>query len=547
MRIESIQLAHANKLANDYIHGTNDVHRRYDGMAQDESAWRSRLAYMENRPLGADRDRLAETLLAYNRRIGNSPAAIEHIEKLRSRDSLVVVGGQQAGLFSGPMLVIYKAITIIRQAREASLRYGRPVIPVFWIAGEDHDFAEVDHIELLSEETSVKRLQLPKRVDERVSISHLNITQEEWEQALRGLVAELPDTERKAEYISKLRAICSESDNLSDAFARIMAWLFKDEGLVLIDSADPEIRLLQSPMWRLLIERNERLGEAYQEAAGRLLELGYTPQAEVHRDGANLFYYHKGARLLLYRDGDQFADRHREVRLSRDELLALCEQHPASLSNNVLTRPLMQDYLLPVLAVVLGPGEIAYWGQLKEAFHCLGMRMPVIVPRAGYTLLEPVDQKLLVKHGLSAEQALKEHELDRRRDAWLSAQETFDAEAEFAHVEQAIRQVYEPLIERAGTVNAVMQELGRSNLTRIIDQVHYYRNRIRKEIAAKHAVGLRQFERLKLSLLPDGVPQERVYNVFSYLNRYGDGWLRYLLHEHREDAFDYRRHYIVYL
>jgi len=152
MRIESIQLAHANKLANDYIHGTNDVHRRYDGMAQDESAWRSRLAYMENRPLGADRDRLAETLLAYNRRIGNSPAAIEHIEKLRSRDSLVVVGGQQAGLFSGPMLVIYKAITIIRQAREASLRYGRPVIPVFWIAGEDHDFAEVDHIELLSEE-----------------------------------------------------------------------------------------------------------------------------------------------------------------------------------------------------------------------------------------------------------------------------------------------------------------------------------------------------------------------------------------------------------
>src|SRR5690606_750812 len=125
--------------------------------------------------------------------------------------------------------------------------------------------------------------------------------------------------------------------------------------------------------------------------------------------------------------------------------------------------------------------------------------------------------------------------------------ETFDVETEFAEVEEAIRQLYAPLMERAASINLVMGQLGETNLARILDQVRYYQKRVQKEITSKHEVGLRQFDRLARSIIPGGVPQERVYNVFSYLNRYGDGWLRHLLHEHRPDPYDYRYHYICYL
>lgn len=546
MKIEPISLMHANPIARDYVQRQERIAARYSGFPQEEAVWRKRIAYLtQGRELAADRRELAAALAEYNRRIGNHPAALDQIERLASPEALVVIGGQQAGLFTGPLLVIYKAITILRQAREAAKRYQRPVVPVFWIAGEDHDLAEVDHIHLLRAGHQIHRLQLAKQDQDRVSISHLPISPEDWQEALRGLAQALPDTELKPELIETLTSICRDSHTLSEAFARIMARLFGAEGLVLIDSADPAVRRVEAPMWKQLILHNAELHRAYLTAQEALIKAGYHPQAEVHADSAHLFYYEDQKRLLLYRRGDGFADRFGQVRLTKEELLQIAEEEPAKLSNNVLTRPLMQDYLFPVLAVVLGPGEIAYWGQLKEAFACLGMELPVIVPREGYTLVEPGDQKLLERFGMTVEDVFRR--LAEKREAWLRSQETFDVEEKFAAAAAQIRGIYKPLIEQAGEVNAVMRSLGEANLRRILTEVDYYRKRINAEIEAKHAAGLRQFDRLERSLNPGGVPQERVYNVFAYLNRYGDGWLRALLAEHRPDPLDGVQHHIVYL
>jgi len=545
MRIETIPQIHSNPLANDYIEGSDRLSRRYHGHPRDDAAWVSRIEYLAKKPLAAERGQLADALLAYNRDVGNHDVALQQIELLRSPESAVVIGGQQPGLFSGQLLVIYKAITIIRQAREAAKRLGRPVIPVFWIAGEDHDIAEVDHIHVLRPDLSVHKLQLARSDQERASISHRPIPRDQWEQAIRSLASELPDTDAKAGYIRKLSAICEESRTLSEAFARILAWLFGSEGLVLVDSAYPPIRSLETAMWKQLILHNDPLCEAYVRAASDLAAAGYAAQADVHPDGANLFYYHQGSRLLLYRRGETFGDRQGLVNLTREQLLSIAEQEPDKLSNNVLTRPLMQDYLFPVLAAVLGPGEIAYWAQLKEAFELLDMRLPLLIPRACYTLLEPSDQKTMERYELTIEDAL--YRLREKRESWLSSQETFDIERTFADVEDVVRRAYEPLIESAGTISPVMKALGDTNLSRIIEQIHYYRGRIEKEIAGKHEVGLRQFDRLGASLMPTGVPQERVYNIFAYLNRYGEGWLDDLLHRHQPDPLDYRHHYVVYL
>jgi len=545
MRIETIPQIHSNSLANDYIQGSDKLRARYHGFPQEEQAWLSRIDYLSRKPLAADRHQLADALVAYNRSVGNHEAALAQIERLRSAEASVVIGGQQPGLFGGQLLVLYKAITILRQAREAEKRLGRPVIPVFWIAGEDHDIAEVDHIHVLRSDQSVHKLQLMRSEQERASISHRPISWDQWEQVIRSLASELPDTDAKADVIRRITEICEQSRTLSEAFARILAWLLGSEGLILIDSADPSIRTIESDMWKQLIVHNDQLRSAYAQAADDLSEAGYTPQADVHADGANLFYYHQGSRLILYRRGDAYGDRQGLVTLTQEQLLSIAEQEPDKLSNNVLTRPLMQDYLFPVLAVVLGPGEIAYWGQLKEAFEVLDMRLPILIPRACYTLLEPSDQKSLERYGLSIEDAL--YRLSERREAWLISQETFNVEHAFSDVESAVRRAYEPLIEKAGSINQVMKDLGHTNLSRIIEQIHYYRGRIEREIASKHEVGLRQFDRLGASLMPTGVPQERIYNVLAYLNRYGEDWLDALLHHHEYDPLDYRHHYVVYL
>lgn len=545
MRIDAIPATYTNPLARDYVNGDPRAIARFAGSPWEESTWKSRLSYMANKKMHADREQLADVLASYNQAIGAHPNVLEQIELLRRPETLVVIGGQQSGLFTGPLLVIYKAITVIRQAREAAKRYDRPVVPLFWIAGEDHDLAEVDHVHLLQSDLQLRKLQLHGLEHDRQSISDLPIPEGSWEQAIRELATELPDTELKAELLRKLTSLCSDANTLSIAFARIMAWLFGEEGLVLIDSADPAVRQLETPMWHKLIMMNDPLRDAYEQGKTNLDSNGYPQQADVHPDGANLFYYHEGKRLLLYRDGDNFVDKQGIVSLSREQLLQIAEQEPHLLSNNVLTRPLMQDFLFPVLAVVLGPGEIAYWAQLKEAFTVLEMEMPVIIPREGYTLLEPIDQKTLAKHEMTVLDAL--HELDQRRNQWLESQVPFDIDAEIAEVEASIRRLYEPLIDKAGEINQVMRELGQANLKRIVDQVTYYRNRLHREVESKHEVGLRQFTRLQASLLPNGIPQERVYNVFAYLNRYGHHWIHHILHGHRPVSDHGRNHYVLHM
>lgn len=545
MRIDRIPHFHSNRLARDYIEEHSQIKHRYNGFSSEPSSYSARIEYLAQRPLALDRQQLTSVLLAYNRSVGNHANALANIETLQSEDALVITGGQQAGLFTGPLMVIYKAVTIIRQAREAARRHGRPVIPVFWIAGEDHDFAEVDHVHVLKSNLETHKVQLRKPDQARASISHLAIAHEDWEDVLRQLTHLLPDTDSKPEFLNRLGLFCRDARTLSEAFARIMAWLFGEEGLVLVDSADPALRKVEAPMWQQLIRENETLSHAYLQGASDLQKLGYDPQADVHPDGANLFYYDNGERLLLFRRGDAFADKQGLVSLSQDGLLELAAREPDKLSNNVLTRPLMQDFVFPVLAVVLGPGEIAYWGQLKEAFASLQMEMPVIIPREGYTLLESADQKILAKYELTIEDAM--HRLAEKREQWLKSQDTMGLEEEFLALEARIEEWYEPLVAKAAHISPVMRDLGAVNQAKVLDQVRYYRSRVMGELAARHELALRQFDRLAAVLSPSGIPQERFYNVFYYLNRYGDDWLRKLIHEHQPDPLDSKHHGIVYL
>ncbi|GFN30383.1 putative cysteine ligase BshC [Paenibacillus curdlanolyticus] len=446
----------------------------------------------------------------------------------------VIIGGQQAGLWTGPLLVIHKAVTIISAAKHASNVLGREIIPVFWIAGEDHDWDEANHITVISEQ-GLRKLAVARPEGPRTSVSRTGVAPEVWEASIADLDAMLTGSEFKEPLLSKLREISGSARSLSDSFAHLMTWLFGEYGLVLIDADDAAIRAVEGPMFRRMIAENDALEAAYAAAGDKIAALGYRTQAAFTPHCANLFLFRPedssagmaGDRVLLYKREGGFTDKRGDSFWSTDELLSIAELRPHLLSNNVLTRPVMQDYLFPVLAAVLGAGELAYWAQIGEAFHHFGMEMPILAPRMSFTLVEGTIAKHMMKYDLSFDDVIERFE--ERRQQWLTAQDRFDIAGRFGAAKREFESLYSPLVELAGEVQAGLAALGATNMNKILEQIDFLQYRTQDALRKSHDASLRRWERIGLAIWPGGKPQERVLNMTAYYNRYGTDWITKLL------------------
>lgn len=513
----------------------------------DRQAWFKRLEALE-RPnlLRAPAERTASALRTYNRRFDASPQTEAALDRL-AEGAPVIVGGQQAVLWTGPLLVIHKAISIIQAARWAERTLGRPVVPVFWIAGEDHDWDEANHTYVPERESGIRKLEAARPAGPRTSVSRTALPERERRELLGQLAAALPDSEYKPQLMDRLCGLVDRHSTLTDLCAAMLGALFGSEGLVLLDSDDPELRRIEGPMFRQLIARNDGLGEAYRSASRRVEELGYKPQAEAAENGANLFLFREGGgpesgRTLLFKEGGAFTDKKGTQLWTAQQLLDIAEAEPELLSNNVLTRPLMQEYLFPVLSAVLGPGEIAYWAQTGEAFRLLGMEMPILTPRTGFTLIEPAAAKHMRSLGLSFDDVL--HRLEEKQTAWLQQQDRFGIGERFAEAKLRFEELYRPLLSMAADVERGLGSLGEGNLQRILGQIQYMQDKTEQAFRQTQQNALRRFDAVACCVAPLGRPQERVLNMLHFWNRYGLSWMKPLLDAPFEPGIGHR---IVYL
>jgi bacillithiol synthase len=528
VQLDTYKLRGGQTLADAYRDHFASVEALFDYNPWHADTMRDRAEWLDlRRSPSVHRAELVRALMDYNKCFNSNEAVLNHIRELESPEALTIVGGQQAGLFGGPMLVIYKAITIIKEARAAEAYLGRKVIPVFWIAGEDHDFDEANHTYTLPAQGQPLRIRMDHAHAGKQPVSHLRIQAEEWTTALNELCGSLMDTEFKPVLFAQLQALLEESSTMVEAFSRILGQFFGPYGLVLLDSSDPQLRRLEAQMFRLLVEESRALNEAHIRGRQAVEKLGFQPQADIFEGQANLFVVHPEGRLLLLRKAEGFSDRRNIVSYSMNELLEMTEQQPELLSNNVLTRPLMQEFLFPVLGTVLGPGEVAYWALLKEAFHLIGMRMPIIIPRMSFTILEGGIRKQMDKYGVTFDDMMTRYE--EVKSSWLKAQDHLELDRKFAEVEAAVESLYAPLLKELSTVNPGLQKLGETNLQKIREQISYLAGKSQDALLAQHDAGVRQWERMKHSLIPLGKPQERVYNIFVYTNKYGEDWLRQLM------------------
>ncbi|GIP51732.1 bacillithiol biosynthesis cysteine-adding enzyme BshC [Paenibacillus vini] len=526
MNIVQEPLKAGQPLAEALIQDFSKVSGLYEYNPAEEKSWSDRLAWLDQSDrLRVDRKELVNQLREYNLKHNPHDAVSGHLDQLERPGTAVIVGGQQSGLFTGPLLVIYKAITIIKAAKEASTKLNRPVVPVFWIAGEDHDWDEVNHTYVLSQDLQVTRIRIAQGHDQRLPVSWTELDAEAWEQAAAELEQLLPQTEFKSGLMELYREAAASSSTLTDCFAKLMGSWFGKYGLILLDSADPGLRRLEIPVFEEMIARNDELEEAYRHAADDILQLGFSAQADAREHAANLFYIHEGERLLLFKQDGKFCDRKAKVALTKEELLEELRQHPDRFSNNVLTRPLMQDSLLPVLGAVLGSGEIAYWGLTRQAFRRLDLQMPILLPRESFTVLEGTLHKHMDKYALSWEDVADRDVFQAKREAWLAGQDALNLGERFGEIKSAFTGMYDPLIEQLGGIQNGLTKLGNANRDKIIDQIEYLYGKAKDALEKTNEAGLRHFDRIELSLFPMGKPQERVYNIFYYMNRYGEAWI----------------------
>lgn len=541
MELTELSLPQKNQIASAYMDGKQSVLSLFDYDPRNPAHFEQRLAELRGRDF--PRKELADLLLSYNQRLNPSSKVLDHIEMLKQPDSLVVIGGQQAGVLTGPLYTIHKCISIIQLAKQQEKNLGVPVIPVFWIAGEDHDFAEINHTYVMKENRP-KKTTVPDKVWQKKSASDIDLNHDSLHVWVEQIVKSFGETEHTKQVYAILMQSLKHSKTFTDWFARLIMGLFKEYGLVLIDSGDKALRNLEKPYFTQMIENNEALNRSVLGQVERLRKAGYEESIEVDEKSANLFYTVNGERILLERDEEGcFRGKNHECLLSEEELLKEAEDHPERLSNNVVTRPIMQESLFPTLSFIAGPGEIAYWSTLKQAFHLFGCNLPLLVPRLNITLLDRRTEKWLKDKSVSAEVALSEG-IQPYKERWLQEQQDWDIDVESESVKEGMDQAHKRLRRVAEDIDPALRDIGNKNIEHIYHQIDYFRRQMLRIVRGKHERELAKFDQIEAWLLPNNGPQERVWSVFSFLNEYGLDLLEKLM----EEQYEFNgKHKLIYL
>ena len=464
-------------------------------------------------------------------RFPSSDKVMKNIEKLKLENSVTVVGGQQAGLLTGPLYSVHKVISIIKLSEQKERELGVPVVPVFWIAGEDHDYQEVNHVYVLKNAKPEKWIY-PKKNVEKNMVTEIKLNREtclSWVEDVIGTFGETIHTKALREFAEKA---INTTGSFVDFFATIIMEMFKDHGLLIVDSGNKELRKIEKEFFIRQLHNQKAITSSVLTQQEKTSQAGFKPVIDIEENTANIFFNDalNQERVLLQVDGvsGKFVGRNGEVTFTKDALLDIATEYPEQLSNNVVTRPLMQEWLFPTLAFIGGPGEIAYWAELKLVFEHFNLKMPLLVPRLNITILDRSIESDLVELNLDLQDVLEsgtsKHELK-----FIESLKDRELEELFVEAKDQLVAQYKLIRLKTEQVDKGLLPLLEKNEDFILKQISFMENKMDESICRKHDDILKKFSRVENSLRPGGSPQERVWNPFYYLNQYGIGFVTELL------------------
>ncbi|AKU32185.1 bacillithiol biosynthesis cysteine-adding enzyme BshC [Bacillus altitudinis] len=516
MQLTELSIRSQNLFIRDYIEEKKEMTAFFDYDIHSEHTWKKRYDDLMERSF--PREALADYMSAYHAKF-DSAAMRENIEKIRDERSVMVVGGQQAGLLAGPLYTIHKIISIIQFAKEKESALGVPVIPVFWVAGEDHDVDEINFVYTSGEKGPVKQ-KLPLHHVKKTAAKRTPLHQEKTERWLRDVFSTYEESAYTNDLFDQLLRCLRKSETFTDFFEWIVCDLFEEDGLLLLNSGDFGVKPLERTLFKQIVESSDAIVARLNNTQAAMKQAGYQPIIEAGDHQANLFYEYDDERFLIEQENGQFSISEVGLTWTKDELLQEVEEHPERFSNNVVTRPLMQEALLPTLAFMAGHGEVNYWGELKGIFEYFDVKMAPVLPRLHVTILERhIDKKLPIRE-LSVEEVLTKG-VKEKKDAHFQQSLPDSFVQSVQHAKRELANVHEAMRQEALEIEPSFEQLLDKNAKFIEDQLQFVYQKVAKRVEEKEGYILRDFERIENSLKPLEAPQERIWNIMYFLNKYG--------------------------
>lgn len=490
-----------------------------------------------------DRNRLADALLEMNKRWQASEQTLENIERLRQHDAVAVVTGQQAGIFTGSLFTVYKAVSAIKAAACYRGR-GINAVPVFWIATEDHDFAEIAETFVQNQTGCLSKITMtapPETAGLPVGKIALDDSINE---SVERLFAELPKTEFSDDLETLVREAYQPGKKVGDAFALVMSRLFGEYGLVLFDPLDEKLKRLAAPLYLEAIEKSAEITAALVARSEELVSEGYHAQILVDESSFPLFWLDEAGKRHALRRGENgklFA-KGDEKQFEIEELKELARNSPENLSPNATFRNVVQDYLLPTVVYFGGAAEIAYSAQNAEVYRILGRPATPMLPRASATIIEPRVRRTLDRYGLKMADFFcrPENLVPRIVEGFLDS----DTSDIFAEAEETINAQLDRLNERLSEIEPTLAAALAHRRPKILYHLHALKRKFYNAEMHRHETVRRRLEAACASLFPHKGLQERKLNATSLIVRHGSYVLRWL---YDEIDIDTPNHQIFYL
>jgi bacillithiol biosynthesis cysteine-adding enzyme BshC len=491
------ELPHTSRLFSDFLYHYHRVERFYTAPPS----------------TGYPEERRAALVAALAEQNDNTAA----LEKLAQTGAVTVVTGQQVGLFTGPAYTIYKALTAAKTASDLAAR-GRAAVPVFWLATEDHDWAEVDHCWVFDHLRNPIQLRVTADRDGGVPAGAVCVR--EW--PLAGLREAFRNLPFGSEALDLVEETCEPGMPMGRAFRNLLERLLSPYGFLFIDPLHPAVRNLAAPMMRNAVMIGQDLNRVLLQRNRELEAAGY--HAQVHIDArTSLFFLLEGGRRLPLRDTgyspSDLADR------------------AADLSPNALLRPVVQDYMLPTAAYVGGPAELAYFAQSQVLYERLLGHMPRLISRNGFTLIDPRSAKLLERYGIDLREFFHGQEPLRERIASRlvpsGLQERFD------EASTTTAQVLDRLHRGVASFDPTLGESLAKSRTKMMYQLSKTRAKVAREMLRRDERARTEADYLYNGLFPHKHLQERVYGILPFLAQHGPDLLDRLYESIRMDCPDH--------
>lgn len=523
------------RLAADYAYDFRSVAPFFSGDPADRGAWAD--AIRRTQAHERRRGDIAAIIAAQQERRGAPPRAREVGRLLADPRAVAIVTGQQAGLFGGPLFTLLKALTALKLADQVSRDHHVPVVPIFWIDAEDHDWEEVRSCTVFGADLTPATVSLPPRPNAGPAPVATISLDDSVAGVLAELEATLPASPFRADLLASLQQIYRPGVGMAEAFGRWLEHVLGERGLVVYDSADPASKPLVSGVFARELSSPGETVKLASVAGSDLIARGYHAQVHAQDESAALFRLDGGRRAIRKHDGRFVVG---DEQFPVDALLQQATERPTSFSPNVLLRPVVQDTIFPTICYVAGPNELAYLGQLRGVYERFGVPMPLMFPRASATLLDSSAMRFLSKYTLPLEalQAQDEAALNEL----LKAQIPPAVEESFERTAAAIDAQMQQLIAAIPALDPTLEGAARSTLGRMQHDLHNLHGKMIQAAKRRDETLRRQFMHARALAFPGGHAQERTIGFVSFLNQYGPALVDRL---DEELPLDLGRHWIV--